>query len=282
MLDVIREDSKKNLVNKVYRTEDLSIFKFTKFNRNVAIRREMLEQAKEGFINPIIVNEHMIVIDGQHRIEHAKRVGVPVEYIIKPGLDEHDIVRMNTTQKPWSLLNYIESYANQGLEEYVSLLNLVNEKFAGTTDVVSISMDKTFWGEKIAKDVKEGNFKFFNFQKTLNFLKYYEHFRNETNTPKRSKVVAAIYELYRLEGFDGERLIQKVNQKKFDEDLRVKGYTFVEALHELIDKYNDRLTENSPQYIDFYVNSKGELHITNDRQSWTTKKTAQKGLSENE
>lgn len=52
-------------VNEVYKTDDLDMFKFTKFNRNVLFTDEMLEQAKEGFISPIIVNEYMVVIDGQ-------------------------------------------------------------------------------------------------------------------------------------------------------------------------------------------------------------------------
>ena len=52
-------------VNEVYKTDDLDMFKFTKFNRNVLFTDEMLEQAKEGFISPIIVNEYMVVIDGR-------------------------------------------------------------------------------------------------------------------------------------------------------------------------------------------------------------------------
>ena len=49
-------------VNEVYKTDDLDMFKFTKFNRNVLFTDEMLEQAKEGFVSPIIVNEYMVVI----------------------------------------------------------------------------------------------------------------------------------------------------------------------------------------------------------------------------
>ncbi|PTI39343.1 hypothetical protein BU062_11370 [Staphylococcus succinus] len=60
-------------VNEVYKTDDLDMFKFTKFNRNILFTDEMLKQAKEGFISPIIVNEYMVVIDGQHRLEHAKK-----------------------------------------------------------------------------------------------------------------------------------------------------------------------------------------------------------------
>lgn len=261
-------------VNEVYKTDNLDMFKFTKFNRNILFTDEMLKQAKEGFISPIIVNEYMVVIDGQHRLAHAKKAGVPIEYIIKPGLGEHDIVRMNTTQRPWSLLNFIESYANQGSEQYVALLNLINKKYAGTSVVVGVARDTTSNQTGLSKLVKSGDFEFVNFEQTLNFLKYYEKFRKETNTPKKTKVALALYALYRIEGFDEDRLIKKVLQKKFDDDLRVKGYDLTEALKEFIDKYNDKLTQDSSLFIEYYVKNNGELIIDNPKKEWAQKKTA--------
>lgn len=262
-------------VNEVYKTDNLDMFKFTKFNRNILFTDEMLKQAKEGFISPIIVNEYMVVIDGQHRLEHAKKAGVPIEYIVKPGLTEHDIVRMNTTQRPWSLLNFIESYANQGSEQYVALLNLINKKYAGTSVVISVGRNSTGSSKGLSDLVKSGNFEFVNFEQTLNFLKYYERFRKETNTPKKTKVALAIYALYRLKGFDEDRLIRKVLQKKFDDDLRVKGYDLTEALREFIDKYNDKLTQDSSSFIEYYVKNNGELIIDNPKKNWALKKTAE-------
>lgn len=260
-------------VNEVFKTDDLDMFKFTKFNRNVLFTDEMLEQAKEGFISPIIVNEYMVVIDGQHRLEHAKKAGVPIEYIIKPGLNEHDIVRMNTTQRKWNMVNYIESYANQGSEEYVSLLNLLNKKYAGATVVISVARNQTT-STGVDKLIKSGSFEFINFEETLNFLKYYEKFRKETDTPKRTKPALALYSLFRIEGFDGDRLIRKVLQKKFDDDLRTKGYNLTEVLKEFIDKYNDKLSQDSPLFIEYYSKNNGELIIDNPRKEWAQKKTA--------
>lgn len=280
-VDINGKDFKQNEmelpVNEVYKTDDLDIFKFTKFNRNILYTKQMLEQAREGFISPIIVNEYMVVIDGQHRLAHAKKAGVPIEYIIKPGLDEHDIVRMNTTQRQWSMLNYIESYANQGSEEYAALLNLLNQKYAGVTETIAISRDRTSHTSRITEDVKSGKFKFVNFQETLNFLNYYKKFREETKTPKRSKVALALYAMYRIEGFDGDRLIKKVLQKKFDDELRVKGFDLTEALKELIDKYNDKLGQDSSLFIEYYVKNNGDLIIDNERKTWTQKKTTRKG-----
>ena len=277
-VDINGQEIKQNTmnlpVNEVYKTDDLEMFKFTKFNRDILFTDEMLKQAKEGFISPIIVNEYMVVIDGQHRLEHAKKAGVPIEYIIKPGLGEHDIVRMNTTQRPWSLLNFIESYANQGSEQYVSLLNLINKKYAGTSVVISVGRNSTGSTKGLTDLVKSGKFEFVNFEQTLNFLKYYERFRKETNTPKKTKVALAIYALYRLKDFDEDRLIRKVLQKKFDDDLRVKGYDLTEALREFIDKYNDKLTQDSSSFIEYYVKNNGELIIDNPKKDWAQKKTA--------
>ncbi|MCG1100047.1 ParB N-terminal domain-containing protein [Staphylococcus epidermidis] len=276
-VDINGQEIKQNTmnlpVNEVYKTDDLEIFKFTKFNRNVLFTDEMLEQAKEGFVSPIIVNEYMVVIDGQHRLEHAKKAGVPIEYIVKPGLNEHDIVRMNTTQRKWNMLNYIESYANQGSEEYVSLLNLLNKKYAGTTVVISVARNQTT-STDVNKLIKSGNFEFVNFEETLNFLKYYEKFRKETDTPKRTKPALAMYSLFRIKGFDGDRLIRKVLQKKFDDDLRTKGYNLTEALKEFIDKYNDKLSQDSPLFIEYYIKNNGDLIIENARKEWAQKKTA--------
>lgn len=276
-VDINGQEIKQNTmnlpVNEVYKTDDLEMFKFTKFNRNVLFTDEMLEQAKEGFVSPIIVNEYMVVIDGQHRLEHAKKAGVPIEYIVKPGLNEHDIVRMNTTQRKWNMLNYIESYANQGSEEYVSLLNLLNKKYAGTTVVISVARNQTT-ATDVNKLIKSGSFEFINFEETLNFLKYYEKFRKETDTPKRTKPALAMYSLFRIEGFDGDRLIRKVLQKKFDDDLRTKGYNLTEALKEFIDKYNDKLSQDSPLFIEYYIKNNGDLIIENARKEWAQKKTA--------
>ena len=182
---------------------------------------------------------------------------------------------MNTTQRKWNMLNYIESYANQGSEEYVSLLNLLNKKYAGTTVVISVARNQTT-ATDVNKLIKSGSFEFINFEETLNFLKYYEKFRKETDTPKRTKPALAMYSLFRIEGFDGDRLIRKVLQKKFDDDLRTKGYNLTEALKEFIDKYNDKLSQDSPLFIEYYIKNNGDLIIENARKEWAQKRLLNK------
>lgn len=255
------------VVNAVYETDDLSIFQLSRFNRNVVLRTKMIEQAKEGIVAPIIVNENLMVIDGQHRLKASEKVGASIQYIIKEGLTEHDIVRMNTTQKPWSLLDHIEAWANQGNEQYVKLTNLLNNYYGNTTVVAQVALNvKTM---KKARDIIEsGQFKFFNYEKTVEFLSFLKRFREETGIPYKTKLSEAIYELFVIEKFDRDRLIHKVIQTDLNEDLKTKTLNKSDALQRLLDAYNEKLSESSKKFIDYYITSSGTIVIHEEKADW--------------
>lgn len=257
-------------VNNVYKTNDYSIFQFSKFNRNVLLRKEMLQQAKEGFLSPIIVNENLMVIDGQHRLKASEQVGVPVEFIIKPGLNEHDIVRMNTVQKPWSLKNFIEAFANQGKEEYIKLVNLLNQGYADTTAVLVASTNNMTTGGSSKKVIQEGNFKFFNYEKTVEFLNWYKNdFKKRTGTPTKSKVCIALWGLYQIEGIDLNRIILRTNQDiEFVENIKTATMNQTDATRQFIDRYNAKLSKKSGRAIEYYISSNGFVVVESKKADW--------------
>lgn len=84
---------KKVKVNEIYETSDYDMFKLSKSNRNVAYRKELFEEAKKGFIAPIVVDKNMIVIDGQSRLFHARKAEVPIKFFVDENISEKDIVR---------------------------------------------------------------------------------------------------------------------------------------------------------------------------------------------
>lgn len=257
-------------VGKVCKTDDYDLFKLSTFNRNVILKKEMLAQAQEGLISPIIVNENFVVIDGQHRFTAAKQVGVPIEYIVKPGLGEHDIVRMNTIQRKWSLDDYITAFANRGLNEYIRLTALVNKKVTNTTELVEISID-TMSASEVRKHVENGSFRFFNYDKTVEFLSFYSRFRKETNTPKRSSVTLALWNLFKIEKLDRERLIRKVIASGLNEEIKIKNYTRNDILKSILTSYNNKLSFKSKQYINYITASNGTIVIQESVQKWAEK-----------
>ena len=111
----------------VYSTTNYSIFKELPGNRpDYILRGEKLLKSIKNFgqLEPIIVNEKMEVIDGQARLYALKKLGLPVEYVIKPGRGHDDCIEVNTSQKAWKLNDYGQSYAALGLTSYQYLMNL--------------------------------------------------------------------------------------------------------------------------------------------------------------
>ena len=112
-------------VNKVYETNDLSVFNQIKGNRppNPQHIRRLCDSIKRNGIlqNPIIVNEKMDVIDGQHRLLAAKEANSKVFYIVVKGYELSEVQILNLNQKNWTKKDFLDGYADMGLEPYVKL-----------------------------------------------------------------------------------------------------------------------------------------------------------------
>lgn len=112
-------------------TTDYDQFKYFVSNREVDkmhVRKlaASIEQKNLMYIRPAIVTDEMYVIDGQHRIEACRLLNVPVYYIVTEGLTKADIAILNTAQKNWTRLDFINFYAIEGKQEYMTFSKLVN------------------------------------------------------------------------------------------------------------------------------------------------------------
>jgi hypothetical protein len=112
-------------VNKVYKTNDLSIFKTIEGNRPPNpqhIKRLSASIKENGFLcNPILVNEKMQVIDGQHRLLASKKTKTSIYYIVLDGYNLNEVHTLNLNQKNWQKKDFMEGYAEMGIEPYVKL-----------------------------------------------------------------------------------------------------------------------------------------------------------------
>jgi len=81
------------------------------------IAESMIEQ---GFIKSycIVVNAKMEILDGQHRFEAAKLLGIPVYFRIDDALTLKQIQTAGKLSRAWSRMDYINSYASIGNASY--------------------------------------------------------------------------------------------------------------------------------------------------------------------
>jgi hypothetical protein len=154
-------------VNKVYKTNDLEIFNQIEGNRpaNPQHVNRLSQSINENGIlcNPILVNEKMQVIDGQHRLLAAKKQQSEIYYIVIDGYGLDDVHTLNLNQKNWSKRDFLDGYAKMGLEPYVKLKAFC-KKHKDFTVVSSIQLCSQLsgWGSftrntKRSKDKKENN-----------------------------------------------------------------------------------------------------------------------------
>jgi hypothetical protein len=121
----INQVQKGQEVNKVYKTSDLSIF--TQIDGNRVPNLQHIKRLADSIrvygmkCNPILVNERMEVIDGQHRLIAAKDAESFVYYIIVDGYSLDEVHALNLNQKNWTKKDFLDGYSRIGIEPYTKL-----------------------------------------------------------------------------------------------------------------------------------------------------------------
>ena len=103
---------------------------------------------------PIIVNERMEIIDGQHREAAIEELKGAVPYEIIPGLNLEDCIAINGSQHNWSNLQYVDSYAQRGYEQYKTVMKYINEY----SDIKPTTVLRAF-GNPGHEYIKDGKFR---------------------------------------------------------------------------------------------------------------------------
>jgi hypothetical protein len=118
-------------VNNVFETTDYSFFKKIKGNRDVNllhVKRLKDSFKKEGYLMaPIIVNENGEVIDGQHRLESAMELNLPIRYIICDGYGLKEIQALNTNMKNWGKIEYLNAFCDLGYPNYIAFRQFMED-----------------------------------------------------------------------------------------------------------------------------------------------------------
>jgi hypothetical protein len=113
-------------VSVTYKTTDYGQFKTLDGNRkinNAQVTRLIKAIDKKDLLhqNPILVNDKMEIIDGQHRLLVAQALGKPVYYRIESQAGLEDTILLNANNRKWSTDDYLNSYVKLGREDYIKV-----------------------------------------------------------------------------------------------------------------------------------------------------------------
>lgn len=144
----------------INQTTNYDLFKKHSGNRkieetNVKALIKSIEQKNLLEFRPILVNAKMEILDGQHRLEAAKRLEVPIYYEQSANLTASDIPLLNI-QRAWSAQDCCNHYAAEGVEQYVFLKSFIDKHKIHFSTALQILIGRT---QMNIVEFKKGQFK---------------------------------------------------------------------------------------------------------------------------
>lgn len=195
----------------INKTHDYSQFRIVTTNREVDknhVKRVKASIAKNNLLhlNPIIVNDKLEVIDGQHRLQAAKELKVAVWYVMSNEISQDHIAILNTNKKNWKLDDYIHYHAKNGLTAYIALNTFMkNNSFIPSSVALSIAASNTE-----SNMIREGKLKNVNLDEAEAMMSRISDYRNHFSDAYTRKFVLAVKTIEKVNGFDHKQMIEQI------------------------------------------------------------------------
>lgn len=188
---------------------------------------------------PVIVDKNMVIYDGRRRFEAAKRLGVPIYYIVLQNVSMWMIARAGGLTKTWSLRDYLKHHAASGVPSYVRMAGLLNKyPFLATESLLSLGPNSE-GNDAVRARFKRGQYDLDNVgMELISFFSGLPASIAKKVTIHR--VISALYRRYCMPYFlKRSRLILMANEDTFMLDLDKKSVGM-----KLADLYNSGLADD--------------------------------------
>lgn len=215
-------------MEQIEKTKEYDKFKLLKGNRpldryHLKKLKESIEKDNRLNLHPIIVNENYEVIDGQHRLETAKQLGIDIFFIKSNTVCDDHLIICNVNQKSFDVENYIDFFAiKEKKEEYIQLRDML--KSSGLKPKALLTLILGTVSATILEFLKTGKFKFPANQEPLEVLNFYFDFSAYVKD-KRIKPFSiftnhnftrALRWIFKTSGFESEIFFKKLDLRWFD------------------------------------------------------------------
>jgi hypothetical protein len=153
-------------------------------------------------------NGRLIIVDGQHRFEIAKELGLPVWFV---ETENHvDVVVINNSQKAWSFRDYAGSFAQRGSKDYQKLLDFADKHSIPVS--AAVSMLSGTCSSNRNESYKSGKWHIEDEQHANKVVSIYITVCKYTKALGRDVCIGAISACCRISGFSVDRMISQINR----------------------------------------------------------------------
>lgn len=149
---------------KVMQTRNYEMFELMPFNRDVEKTRHLERSMSEhGWIDayPLHVKRNggtkFLIKAGHHRYHVAKKLGIPVKFVICD--DDATIHELEKATTGWAMRDYLTSYCRLGKEDYIRVKSYCDTTGIGLTNAISMLGGHSAGTGNFGNAFKDGTFK---------------------------------------------------------------------------------------------------------------------------
>jgi hypothetical protein len=226
-------------------TKDYSIFKDFSSNREVDPKHvnklvRAIQKRNLLNVNPIVVDNNMRVIDGQHRLAAAQILSVEIFYIME-NINRKDISMLNSNQKNWTAMDYVNFYTIENVNSFVQLSCLINHY--PEMAISALLMLSSSEGRRSIVELKDGNLDVLNIQHARECSDICRDLNNRFQCcfVFDSRFPLALSKALNTENFKIDLLIEKIEASPRD---FVRCHTKKQYLEMIEEIYNRSLSKN--------------------------------------
>lgn len=225
-------------------TTDYSLFSDITSNREVDKRhvntlKRAIQEVNLLHLNPLIVTSSMQIIDGQHRLEAARSLELPVYYIVDDQVSKKNIAGINSNQKHWSMLDYVNYFAVEKVPEY-----LVLSEFICTYPNIPISTLLQLLSSTGSRDrdgFKNGKIDVQNKDHARVVLEYVQSIRNVgIELAYDRQFILAIKDAFLVEEFNADHFLDRLKEYRAELYKCAKKIQYLQIIESIYNKYQHK------------------------------------------
>ena len=233
-------DYTKFLYNKVQRATDDRLVRHIK---EIALSMQTYGFLPSKCIHVVSEYGKLRVIDGHNRLEAAKRAGVAVIYQVGHAKEAAAFIDINRITKTWTLRDYVESFAQQGAPDYMTLLGYVKLGIPLTVASGLLYGHTSASSMKVSTIIPKGEFKVKTTASCDMLLKLFKEAPKAATEIKSMAYIGAISAMFPLEEFDLTTFLRKLENNPLS---LVKAANRDQAMDTVEQIYNHQSRSRAP------------------------------------
>lgn len=174
-------------------------------------------------INPIVIDKNYTVLKGQHRLEAAKRLLVPIYYFFSPiSVSSLSLARDEAYTKSWVLSDYSSLAIERGDSNYIDFdkFYLENREY-NNKEILTLStaifLCSTSYQMKALDTYRSGSYIADNIQNAEYVMRccrdYYDLLPPELSDYPSQKLILSVRLFVNKEGYDHNHMLKKLKQR---------------------------------------------------------------------